>query len=195
MKRTVGRALTVAIFAPVLIAGCSGGKHWETTNITGVMPNLKFTLTEDTGKLVHAEAFRGKVKMLYLGYTHCPDICPLTMADMARALRKLGPRAKQVRVLFVSVDPNRDTPQLLKAYTHAYGPQFVGLTGTQKQLRALAARYRQAYSYGPKYPHGNYVVNHGAAIFIFDKRGRVRLLANRSDKSSAIAHDLRQLLD
>jgi protein SCO1/2 len=193
MTKFIASALLCIAF--LLLAGCGGSQHWKTHNITGVMPNLKFTLTEDNGKVVRAKHFRGKVKMLYFGYTNCPDICPLTMADMARALRSLGNKAKGVRVLFVSVDPRRDMPKVLKSYTHAYGPQFVGLTGSQKQLRTLAARYRQAYSYGPKYPKGNYVVNHGAAIFIFDRNGRVRLLANRSDKSGAIAHDLRQLLD
>lgn len=186
---------TLALVPLVLLAGCSGGKKWETTNITGMMPNLKFTLTEDNGKIVHADDFRGKVKLLYFGYTHCPDVCPLTLADLARALRALGPQAKQVRVLFVSVDPKRDTPKVLKTYAHAYGPQFVGLTGTQDQLHALAGLYRVAYSYGPKYPKGDYVVNHGAAVYVFDQKGRVRLLTNRNDKSSAIAHDLRQLLD
>ncbi len=193
MKRAI---IAMAILAAFLaLAGCGGGQKWETTNIAHLMPNLAFTLTRDNGEVVHADDFRGKVKMLYLGYTHCPDVCPLTLADIARALHDLGSKARQVRVLFVSVDPHRDTLPVLKKYTAAFGPQFVGLTGTQKQLRALAARYREAYSYGPNYPKGNYVVNHGAAIYVFDKQGRVRLLMTRKDKSSAIAHDLRQLLD
>ncbi|MGH8162445.1 MAG: SCO family protein [Gammaproteobacteria bacterium] len=192
MRKTI---VGVAVIAAVLaLAGCSGGQKWETTNITHVMPNLKFTLTRDNGKVVHADNFRGKVTMLYLGYTNCPDICPETLADIAHALHMLGPEARQVRVLFVSVDPHRDTLPVLKKYTAAFGPQFIGLTGTQNQLRALAARYREAYSYGPKYPKGNYVVNHGAGIYVFDKKGGARLLMTYHDKSSAIAHDLKQLL-
>ncbi len=189
------RAAALALLAASILAGCSGSKKWDTTNITGVMPNLKFTLTDENGTTVHADNWRGKVKLLYFGYTHCPDICPLTLADIARALRSLGKQADQVRVLFVSVDPKRDTPAVLKTYAHAFGPQFVGLTGTQDQLLALTARYRVSYSYDNPDVDGNYTVNHGAAIYVFDKTGRVRLLMSRSDKSAAIAHDLKQLLD
>ncbi|MGH8271179.1 MAG: SCO family protein [Gammaproteobacteria bacterium] len=189
------RAAALILFASVLLAGCGGSQKWDTTNITGVMPNLKFTLTDDNGATVHADKWSGKVKLLYFGYTHCPDICPLTLADIARALRSLGKQADGVRVLFVSVDPKRDTPAMLKTYAHAFGSQFVGLTGTQNQLRALTARYRVSYSYDKPDADGNYTVNHGAVIFVFDQSGRVRLLMSGSDKSAAIAHDLKQLLD
>lgn len=177
------------------LAACSGSKHWKTTDLAGVMPDLAFTLTRDTGQLVHASDFRGKVKMLYFGYTNCPDICPITLGHIAAALQQLGSRAAQVRVLFVSVDPNRDTLPLLRKYTAAFGPQFVGLTGTQEQLHALAKRYRVAYSYGPEYPNGNYIVNHSAAIYVFDRRGNVRLLMGRKDPLEAMVHDLEQLLN
>lgn len=183
------------LFALVLMAACSGGQTWKTTNITGAMPDLAFTLTNENAKTVHADDFRGKVKMLYFGYTHCPDICPITLAHIAAVLRDLGPAAGNVRVLFVSVDPHRDTPPVLKRYTKAFGPQFVGLTGSQEQLHDLAKLYRVAYSYGPKYPEGNYVVNHGAAIYVFDRKGRVRLLTTRNDPTKAIVHDLEQLLE
>src|SRR5699024_2301506 len=116
------------------LAACSGGKNWETSNITGMMPDLAFTLTDDNGQTVHADKYGGKVRLVYFGYTHCPDICPITLGHLAAALRTLGPAAKNVRVLFVSVDPKRDTLSLLKTYTKAFGPQFVGLTGTQDQL-------------------------------------------------------------
>src|SRR5699024_1515697 len=142
---------------------CSGGKHWDTNNISGLMPDLAFTLTKDNGQTVRADDFSDKVRLLYFGYTHCPDICPITLGHLAAALRSMGPKASQVRVLFVSVDPHRDTLPLFKTYPQAFGPQFVGLTGTQDQLHALAKRYRVAYSYGNKYPHGNYVVNHSSA--------------------------------
>src|SRR5699024_1094467 len=116
-------------------------------------------------------------------------------AHLAAALRSMGEKADQVRVLFVSVDPNRDTLSVLRQYTHAFGPQFVGLTGSQAQLHALSKRYRVAYSYGNKYPHGRYVVNHSSPIFVFARKGHVRLRMNYKGPSSAIAHDLEQLLD
>ncbi len=186
---------SIALASVVLLSACGGTKHWETNNISGLMPDLKFTLTEDNGQSVHADAFRGKVKLLYFGYTHCPDICPITLGHLAAALRSMGKKADQVRVLFVSVDPNRDSPALLKTYTQAFGSQFVGLTGTQDQLHALAKRYRVAYSYGNKYPHDNYVVNHSSAIFVFDRAGHIRLLMNYKDPTRSIAHDLKQLVD
>ncbi|MDN5864876.1 MAG: SCO family protein [Gammaproteobacteria bacterium] len=192
------RCCASLVAASLLLAGlaaCSGSAQWRTTDITGVMPDLAFTLTSETGATVHADDFRGKVKVLFFGYTHCPDICPITLGHLAAALRTMGADAKQVRVLFVSVDPKRDTPALLEKYTDAFGPQFVGLTGTQEQLRELTKRYRVAYSYGPPDENGNYLVNHGSAIFVFDRQGHVRLLMNRSDPTKAIAHDLELLVN
>ena len=177
----------------LLLTACGGAKQWKTSNITGMMPDLQFTLTDDNGAKVHAEAWRGKITLLYFGYTHCPDVCPLTLATIAQALKKMGPEAKQVSVLFVSVDPKRDTLPVLKTYTQAFGPQIVGLTGTQSQLLALSKRYRVSYSYDQPNADGSYTVNHSSAIFVFDGKGKVRLLMNYTDGAAAMAHDLRQL--
>lgn len=180
--------------AAVLLAAC-GGQQWRTNNITGLMPDLQFTLTDEHGQTVHADRFHGKVKLLYFGYTHCPDVCPLTLATVGRVLKTLGDKAGQVRVLFVSVDPKRDTPQALATYTEAFGPQFVGLTGSQSALKSLSKRYRVSYSYEKPDARGDYVVNHSSAIFVFDRDGKIRLLMNRGDGRQAMAHDLEQLLD
>lgn len=177
-----------------MLSAC-GGQTWDTRNITGLMPDLQFNLRDTQGQTVHAAHYAGKIRLLYFGYTNCPDICPLTLSDIARALRTLGPAAKSVRVLFVSVDPKRDTPKVLHRYARAFGPQFVGLTGTQAELQALSKRYRVSYSYGKPDAHGDYVVNHSAAIFVFDRTGHVRLLMNHNDGSKKMAHDLRQLLN
>ncbi len=193
MKRLIKLAGAAGLSA-LLLAACGGPEHWSTKNITGVMPDLKYTLTNENGKTVHADAYKGKVRLLYFGYTHCPDICPITLGTIGRALKKLGPRADAVRVLFVSVDPKRDDPATLKKYTAAFGRQFVGLTGTQQQLHKLVKRYRVSYSYQKPDKHGNYTVNHSAAIFVFDRDGNVRLLMNRTDGAKAMAHDLGQLV-
>ena len=189
------RALACGLVALLLaVGGCGGKQHWQTKDITGYMPDLSFTLTSDHGKTVHGSDYAGHVVMLYFGYTHCPDVCPTTLATIARALKKLGARAKDVRVLFVSVDPNRDTPAALRDYTAAFSPQMIGLTGTQDQLRALSKRYRVTYGYGKTYPKGNYTVSHSSAIFVFDRKGRVRLLMQEQNGAKAMAADLSRLL-
>lgn len=180
----------------VLLTGCGqrSGQPWGLADISGHMPPLQFELTNDAGTTVTGEAYLGKVTLLYFGYTHCPDVCPTTLAALAKALRQLGPQADGVRMLFVSVDPKRDTPAVLGRYVRAFGPEFVGLTGTNAELDAIAKRYRVAYRLGKPDRNGNYVVYHSSAIFIFDQEGRVRLLANYTDSPDVIAADLRRLL-
>ncbi|MGH8371110.1 MAG: SCO family protein [Gammaproteobacteria bacterium] len=180
-----------------LLSGC--GQHasqqpWGLLNITGHMPKLQFTLTRDDGEQVNQSACPGKLTLLYFGYTHCPDVCPTTLADLGQAIRQLGPQADQVQVLFVSVDPARDTPAALKKYVNAFGPWFVGLTGSQEQLQTLTRRYRVAYRLGPADAQGDYTVYHSSAIFIFDRQGKIRLLAGLDDKPGVIATDLKRLL-
>lgn len=177
------------------VAGCGGGRDWRMTNITGLMPALKFTLTDAaTGGRVDAARFKGKVVLMYFGYTHCPDVCPMTLANLAAAVRTLGERADGVRILFVSVDPARDTVAVLKGYAQAFGPQVVGLRGGQDQLRRLTKRYRVTYGYEKPDASGNYVVSHSSAVYVFDREGRVRLLAQQTDRTADLAHDLKALL-
>ncbi len=186
-------ALAVPCLFMLALAAC-GGRTWETRDVTGLMPDLRFTLHDTRGRTVHAATYGDKIKLLYFGYTHCPDVCPLTLADIAAALRKIDAKPADVQVLFVSVDPKRDTLPLLHQYAQAFGPWFVGLTGSQAQLKSLSKRYRVSYSYGKPDARGNYVVNHSAAIFVFDAKNRVRLLMNHTNSKQAMAHDLRRLL-
>ncbi|MGH8283585.1 MAG: SCO family protein [Gammaproteobacteria bacterium] len=190
-------SVCIGMLLVLSMTGCghqSASQPWGLTNITGHMPQLQFTLTRDDGQSVNQDTYRGKLVLLYFGYTHCPDVCPITMADLSTALKQLGPQADQVRILFVSVDPARDTPAVLKSYVSAFSPWIVGLTGTQAQLTALTKRYRVAYRLGKPDTSGNYAVYHSSAVFIFDKRGQVRLLASYTDKPAVIAHDLARLL-
>ncbi|HET7649698.1 MAG TPA: SCO family protein [Gammaproteobacteria bacterium] len=192
MKRTLA---LFALLALLSLAGCGhSSRPWGLPDITGHMPDLKFTLTDDNGQQVNQAAFAGKVDLLYFGYTHCPDVCPTTLADLGKVLRQLGPAAAQVRVLFVSVDPARDTPAVLKSYVNAFGPWFVGLSGSQAQLQALTKRYRVAYRLGKPDAQGNYTVYHSSAVFIFDRQGKARLLTDLDDKPDVIATDLKRLL-
>ncbi len=159
------------------------------------MPALKFTLTNQDNQLVSADDYRGKVILLYFGYTQCPDVCPTTLAMLREALRALGAGAANARVLFVSVDPQRDTAAVLKRYMGNFGSQFVGLRGDDAALNALTRRYRVAYHREKPDARGYYAVDHSSAIFVFDQKGQVRLLAEESAGSKTIASDLRRLLE
>jgi protein SCO1/2 len=145
------------------------------------------------GKPVTANDYRGKVVALYFGYTHCPDECPTTLANLAAVLKRLGPDANNVRVLFVSVDPSRDTLPILKAYVSTFAPQIDGLRGTPDQIARLTRRYRVVYRVTPASPGHAYDVVHSNTVYIFDPSGRARLVSLRTDDASALANDFERL--
>ncbi|WP_336365959.1 SCO family protein [Marinobacter sp. C2H3] len=178
------------------LAGCSGQEAtWHGTRLDGLMPPLAFELTDTQGRTVTASDSAGQLRLLFFGYTSCPDVCPTTLADLQGALRAL-PEAQRARyrVLFVSVDPNRDTPARLAAYTGAFGPGIQGLTGTDAQLRALARRYRTTFGYGDADAAGQYEVSHSSAVYAFDGQGKARLLLQPARLGSkALQEDLATL--
>jgi protein SCO1/2 len=181
--------ITAAIFAFLLLAGC-GRSPFHMTNISGAMPRLSFRMTRALdGKLVTGADYRGKVVALYFGYTNCPDVCPTTLTDLSRMLDQV--KSPDVRVLFVSVDPGRDTPEELAHYAAAFSPQIEGLRGSEEALAGLARRYRVAYSVNPAPP---YTVMHSNAVFFFDKNGRVRLVTTDTSDASGMAQDVERLL-
>jgi protein SCO1 len=192
--------LALALAAPLLAACSKSNGEWHSTDMTGSLPALDFTMTRAAdGKTVTASDFTGKVTLLYFGYTFCPDVCPLTLSNLARVVKKLGDKAKDVRVLFVTVDPNRDTIPVLNDYVSAFGPEVVGLRGTPDQLAALAKRYRVVYSVTPAKGDQPYAVTHSSAIYVFDQSGKIRLLitsmsTNAPDIDGATA-DLGQLVE
>ena len=193
-------AVLLTIAGALALAGCNADAKWHETDLTGAMPDLAFTMTSAaTGKTVSADAFAGKVTLLYFGYTFCPDVCPTTLSNVALVLKKLGSKADDVWVLFVTVDPNRDSLPVLKDYTAAFAPQMVGLRGTADQLAALAKRYRVAYSVTPAAGDQPYAVTHSSAIYVFDQTGKVRLLissmATGKPDIDGAAADLGRLVD
>lgn len=194
-RRAVLRAAAALTLAPAL-AACQrrSDQHWDLTNVHGIMPDLKFSLTDDQGRPVTAQNYRGKIVLLYFGYTHCPDVCPTTLQLVSNAVAALGPDADKVRILFVSVDPKRDTQEILKAYTAAFSPQAVGLTGTMRQIEDITRRYRVAFSYGKPDAHGNYVVDHSAGVYVFGPDGHIWLLGSDTNPPAAWVHDLKQLV-
>jgi protein SCO1/2 len=194
-RRLVAGVAGVAVLALTACEPSAPAPTYHARDITGVMPPLAFQLTDGTGAAVTAANYRGKIVLVFFGYTHCPDVCPTTLAKLTQVLKRLGPTADSVRVLFVSVDPARDTPKLLMGYAAAFAPQFVGLTGSDAQLTEVTKRYRVAYRREKPGANGEYAVYHSSAIFIFDISGNARLLATGTESVADLTQDLRALAD
>ncbi len=146
------------------------------------------------GALVDANSYAGKAVILYFGYTHCPDVCPATLANLASALQQLGVRASNVRVLFVTVDPDRDSLSALRAYASAFAPEIDGLRGSKDAIASLARRYRVLYAVTPASAGQPYTVMHSDSVFFFDRDGRARSVATTTRDQNAIAAQLRNLI-
>lgn len=194
------RLLTaLAIGGPLLVATPALAASWHNISVAGSFPRLSFTMIDaSTGKPVTAADFRGKLVMLYFGYTQCPDVCPLTLHNVTLVLDRLGKQAADVTLLFVTVDPDRDTLRLLRQYTAAFSPRFIGLRGTPNQLAQLARTYRIAHSVSPATKTHPYEVTHSSAIYVFDRDGNARLLVpslgSTTPDVSGTVDDLAQLL-
>lgn len=193
--RALRRAFVLLLMAAAL-TGCHHKQHWYLSNVTHIVAPLQFSMQSTNGGTATAKDFRGKVVMMYFGYTHCPDVCPTTLAKLSGVIKQLGPQGKDVRLLFVTVDPKRDSIKNLKAYVDAFDPRhFVGLRGDAAATEAIAKRYRVGYSYDKKEANGNYAVNHSAAVFIFGRHGNARLLGTEATPTKDFVADLKQLLD
>jgi protein SCO1/2 len=189
----------MAVLGALALAGChESGFH--SIDITGASPPLAFTMTRaNDGRQVSEADYRGKITLLYFGYTFCPDICPTTLANIADVLRKLGPEAKQVRVLFVTVDPDRDTLPVLANYVQSFGPEFDALRGTPDELAALARRSRVVYSVEPATKNKPTEVTHSPVVYVFDGSGTARLLISSLDDAKpdvdGVTSDLKRLIE
>jgi protein SCO1/2 len=196
MKKLMTIALVAAL--AVLGAGCDKLKDkqpaFHNTDVTGVDYAKGFTLTDHTGKQRTLEDFRGKLVVMFFGYTQCPDVCPTTMSEMATVMKELGPSAADVQVLFVTVDPERDTQELLSHYVPAFDKRFIGLYGNAEQTAKVAKEFKVFYAKQPGAEPGSYTVDHTAGSFVFDRQGQLRLFIRHNQGPAIIAHDLRQLL-
>jgi len=184
-----------ALAAP--LAACGGaGPKFHASDITGADFARGFELRDTFGRRRTLADFKGKAVMVFFGYTHCPDVCPTTLADMAQAVRKLGADGARVQGVFVTVDPERDTPDVLRRYVAAFDPSFVGLYGTAEELATTAKEFKFFFQPGPKRDDGgSYEVAHQSAIYVFDPRGQIRLLVtDGGNDTGALVSDLRQLL-
>lgn len=189
--------LCLAAGAVFALAACASHPQWQLDDVQGHLPDLKFRMTNDLGQPVTAATYRGKVALLYFGYTHCPDVCPLTLVHLHTVLQKMGKAADDVRILFVTVDPTRDTVPVLHQYVTAFDPRVVGLTGAPDAIAQLAKRYRVFYKPAPPAAASSagYEVTHSSAIYVFDQEGRARLLATPGSSNDEILHDLKILAE
>jgi len=186
--------LFIAVLAFMFIA-CSDVEPTRLTNIQGLLPNLEFKLTNEDNHTVTEKDYLGQTVVVFFGFTNCPDVCPSTLHELAEVLNKLGDLAEQVTVLFISVDPKRDSLTKLKRYTDVFGPAFIGLTAEGDLIKQMSKRYRVTFGYGAADNSGNYDVSHSGAVFIFDKHGRARLLATQKSSVEDVFWDLRLLIN
>jgi protein SCO1/2 len=194
MKRWLGIA---GVAAALVLAGCQPAPPpptFQATDITGAAFARDFSLTDHNGQPRTLASFNGKVVAIFFGYTHCPDVCPTTLADFAAALQQLGPQAQQVQVLFVTVDPQRDTPALLKQFVPAFNPGFLGMTTDAESLKALAKEFKVVYQKTSVKGADDYLIDHSAGSYVFDTKGNIRLLMPYGSSPDAIAQDLKTLL-
>lgn len=186
-------ALTISLAACDKLPG-KQKVSFQNTDVTGLDYAKGFALTDHTGKPRTLADFKGKAVVVFFGYTQCPDVCPTTMAEMASVMQKLGPLADQVQVLFITLDPERDTQELLANYVPAFDKRFLGLRGTPEQTAKTAKEFKVFYSKVPGTDPGSYTIDHTAGSYVFDRDGRLRLFIRHGQGPDPIVHDLRQLL-
>ena len=176
------------------IAGCdSGAPKFNNADITGAEYARDFALTDHNGKPRTLADFRGKVVTVFFGYTHCPDVCPTTLSEMKLVLKELGADASRVQVLFVTVDPERDTPEILRQYVPSFDPGFLGLYGDVKTTGEVARSFKVFFQKVPGAKPDTYTMDHTAGSYVFDPQGRLRLFVRHGNLQPLVA-DLRLLL-
>ncbi len=170
--------ITAVVTSTVILAGCfSDDGSWHGKDISGLMPELAFELTDTSGDTLTADDTDGEIRMLFFGFTSCPDVCPATLQKLARAVKDMpGELQDDTRIVFVSVDPRRDTPERIGSYVDFFSERAIGLTGEEKALRELSKRYRTTFGYDDPDEEGNYNVSHSGAVYVFDREGEARLL-------------------
>jgi len=182
-----------------LLTGCSEhSPDWNLYDVKGHLPDLAFELQAAGDTTFTEEDLAGKTVLMFFGYASCPDICPTTMAQLSQIVSNLGDQGEDVRIVFVSVDPHRDTPDVLQAYVNAFNPNAIGLTGDVRTIARLAKKYRIAYQIEKPKPGDDpdiYNVTHSQGVYIFDNQGQARLLASDSEDTAAFTADVQKLIN
>jgi protein SCO1/2 len=189
--------LVLAAAGALAISGCeraAPAHHFNAIDLTGARYAQGFNLPDFDGKPRTLADFKGKVAVVFFGYTQCPDACPTTMAELAGILKTLGPDASRIQVVFISVDPSRDSPALLKGYVTNFRPDFLALRGDEAQTRAVIKDFKLIVEKVPGKTPDSYTIDHTAGTYIFDPQGRVRLFASQSLDPALLTDDLKALL-
>ena len=195
MNKLLSTGLLLGVLG--VLAGCDTTAKvaaFKSTDITGAEFGKEFHLTDHNGKDRGLADFKGKVVVLFFGYTHCPDVCPTTLAELALVMKQLGGDAKKVQVLFVTVDPERDTPQLLSQYMPSFDPGFLGLYGDLDATARTAKEFKVVYQKVAGSSPGNYTMDHSAGTYLFDQTGKLRLFVSYGQGATVLLHDIRILL-
>ncbi len=191
-RRAFG-ALAVSI-AVIGLGACADKPSFRNTDITGAEFAREFALTDHNGQARTLADFKDKAVVVFFGFTQCPDVCPTTLAEMTEALKLLGDDGKRMQVLFITIDPERDTPELLKKYVPAFHPSFLGLTGSAEAIAKVAKEFKVFYQKSPGKTPGSYTMDHTANSYVFDPQGRVRLVVKHGLGAEPLVQDLKQLL-
>lgn len=189
------RACVLAVFLGA--SACDrieSSPSFRTTDVTGAEFGRDFSLSDHDGKPAKLADFRGKVVVVFFGFTHCPDVCPTTLAELSAALKLLGADAQRVQVVLITVDPARDTPDVLASYVTAFDASFLGLSGTPEQISEVAREFKVIYQKVEGRAAGQYSMDHSAGSYIFDPQGRLRLYVSYGQGPEVFAHDIAELL-
>lgn len=189
--------VTFCAVIALTLAGCKPAPQpleFQSTDITGAAFARDFSLTDHNGQTRTLADFRGKVVAIFFGYVHCPDVCPTTLSDFAAALQLLGPQADKVQVIFVTVDPQRDNPALLRQFVPAFNPSFLGMYSDAETLEKLAKEYKVVYQKSSVKAEDDYLIDHSAGTYVYDPQGNLRLLMSYGSGADVIAQDLKLLL-
>jgi protein SCO1/2 len=178
----------------LLVTGCNdAAPAFKGSDITGTQLGKALALTGTDGKPYTLDALKGKVTIVLFGFTQCPDVCPTSLAELTQVMKLLGKDSTRVQVVLITVDPERDTSEVLRAYVSGFDPQFLGLTGTLEQIKKAAASFKVYFAKTPGV-QGNYSMDHSASFYLMDAQGESRVLLNNNIGAAAIAHDIQRLL-
>lgn len=196
LKSTMRRLTIGAVFAvgAVFASGCSEPASFNNTDITGSALSAPFELTNLAGEKVTLTSYQGKVVAMFFGYTHCPDVCPITLSQWAQVKDELGPDGDKLKVLFVSVDQARDTPELLKQFVPQFNPDFDALIGTDAELTPLLKGLRVYSAKVDGDNPNNYLMDHSSSSYVFDQRGQLRLLVRHNSETQPLVQDIKLLI-
>jgi protein SCO1 len=186
--------LLLALLIAVLAACQADAPRFNNVDITGANYARDFRLADFNGKMRSLSDFRGKLVVVFFGYTQCPDVCPTTLTDMAEVKKRLGPDGDKLQVIFITLDPDRDTDQVLAQYVPGFDPSFLALRGSREETAAIAKDFKVFYQKVPGKTETSYTLDHTAGSYVFDREGRVRLFLRHAGGVEPIVADLQKLL-